>query len=191
MPVPIETVRQAITEHEASLEPADMRVVIVELDKVCAVHGTPAGWDGMVDDYLEAFDGVPFDLVKVACKHARLDLKFFPKPAELRAPIRDELNARRDTLRRLRTAEMKAKPAKHQPEPPRERTPEELAAVAAAKEAALQALSAGPVKAMPAERDDLKPQRDDSTAAARRRVAEGLAGFRKVERTAQPWGDSQ
>lgn len=186
-----EVVRQAIAEHEGLLAPADIRAVAIELDRICDAHGTPANWDRRVNDYLEAFEDVPVDLVQKACRWGRLDSTFFPKPAELRKAIMAELNERRDTLRRLRTAAMKAKPAKHQPEPPRERTPAELAAAAAAKEAALQALSAGPARAMPTDRDDLRPVRDDSTAAARRRVAEGLAGFRKVERTAQPWGAAQ
>ena len=191
VPVPAEAVATAIAEHEASLIPADIRAVAIELDRLCDTHGTPADWERRVDDYLEAFEDVPLDLIKKACKHGRLEIKFFPKPAELRAAIKADLNERRDALRRLRTAAMKAKPAKHQPEPTRERTPEQLAAAAAAKEQACQALSAGPARAMPRSSDDLRQQNDDSYAAARRRVATGLAGFKRIKRSSQPWGAAE
>lgn len=161
------------------MAPADIRAVAVELDRVLAVHGTPADWEGKVDDYLEAFEGVPFDLVQKACKNARLNLKFFPKPAELRAPILDELAERRHALRRLRTAEVKAAP--RLPEPKRERTPEELAASAAMVEAVSQ-MDIGP-RAMPTERSDLFPDDEDRRAAIRR-VQEMTRSFRKIPK---PW----
>jgi hypothetical protein len=153
--------------------------VAVELDRVLAVHGTPADWEGKVDDYLEAFEDVPLDLVQKACKNARLNLKFFPKPAELRAAILDELAERRHALRRLKTAEVKAAP--RLPEPKRERTPEEIAAAAAMVEA-VSKLDIAP-RAMPTDRSDLKPEDTDHREAVRRVMAETRA-FRKVPK---PW----
>lgn len=63
--------------------------------------GLPERWDEMVDFYLEAFDDVPLDLAEQAFKHARLNCKFFPKPAELREPIKDELVKRQAPVHRL------------------------------------------------------------------------------------------
>ncbi|WP_146255331.1 hypothetical protein [Azospirillum sp. TSA6c] len=183
VPVSIETVRNAIAQHEAALMPADIRAVAVELDRVLAVHGTPADWEGKVDDYLEAFEGVPLDLVQKACKNARLNLKFFPKPAELRAPILDELAERRHALRRLRTAEVKAAP--RLPEPPRQRTPEEIAAAAAMVEA-VSKLDAAP-KAMPTDRSDLRPEDDDRRAAILR-VQQETRAFKRIPK---PWEQPQ
>ncbi len=152
----------------------------------------------IVRGYRDALSDIPGDILADAVKatvdrHAYRNL---PTPGDIRARAEAEMRERSDRLRRLRTAKMRAdmdaKARAAEPsDAPRERTPAELAAAAAAKEAALQALSEGPVKAMPAERDDLRQVRDDSTAAARRRVAEGLAGFRKIERPNTPWSAMQ
>lgn len=52
---------------------------------------------------------MPADLVQASLKHLRLTLKWFPKPAELRAPIALELDRRRSVLRRLRSMALKAR----------------------------------------------------------------------------------
>jgi len=147
----------------------------------------------IVRGYRDALADIPGDILADAVKTVvdRHTYRNLPTPGDIRVRAETEMRGRNDILRRLRTAkiraDMDARGRADEPgDAPRERTPEQLAAAAAAKEAALQALSAGPVRVVPAQRDDLV-QRDDSTAAARRRVAEGLAGFRKIERNAQPW----
>ncbi len=129
MPIPLEAVNQAITSAEAALIPADLREIVIELDKTLALFGTPENWDDLAEIYLETFDGIPFDLVREACKATRLRCKWFPKPAELLAPIAEELSRRRHALRRLNTAAMRAQSAKRVDEAPFA-TEEQKAAVA-------------------------------------------------------------
>ncbi len=66
------------------------------------VFGLPDNWDKVAKHYLEAFEDVPLDLVQAALKDVRLTFKFpFPKPADLREPIRQALSERLGTLVRL------------------------------------------------------------------------------------------
>jgi hypothetical protein len=74
------------------------------------MFGMPANWSKVAPFYLEAFEDVPVDLVAVALKHVRKHSKFFPKPAELRAPITSELSARKRALTKLRLAKGSIKP---------------------------------------------------------------------------------
>lgn len=103
--------KHAIQVVETALAPADPRVVAVEVERTLALFGAPENWDDIADFYLEAFEDVPLDLVQVALKHARKSLKFFPRPAELLAPIREELEERHHTARRLRVVAVYAQRA--------------------------------------------------------------------------------
>jgi hypothetical protein len=59
----------------------------VKLDATLAIWKLPDDWAAMAPFYIEALADVPADLVDIALKHVRLNCKWFPKPAELRAPI--------------------------------------------------------------------------------------------------------
>lgn len=183
-----EEVQVAIVAAESALQPADPRLVAVELDRVLAVHGTPANWDRAVGDYLEAFEDVPADLLLRACRHARLELKFFPKPAELRTPILEDLHERTHVLRRLRVAAKSAVPTRKlfAPDPHRiERTPEELATVERDTERARRILASAMLKPIPREAEDLTPDRADLCEALRR-VREETQGMRRIPKAEEP-----
>ena len=187
VPAPLAQVQAAIADAEAALIPADPRAVAVELDRVLAVHGTPKHWDEIADDYLDAFEGVPLDLLQVACKNARLNLKFFPKPGELRAPILAELAERRQALRRLQSAAIQAARAPAAAEPERiDRTPEEIAEAERMAAEAKRALAQAQPMRIPGEPEDLKPERLDERAALRR-VREETRGMRLIPKP-PGWG---
>ena len=65
------------------------------------LYGVPDNWDAIAIFHLEAFEDVPLDLVVRALKTVRRTCRFFPKPAELRGPIKDDLLERIVTRVRL------------------------------------------------------------------------------------------
>lgn len=90
-----------LARWEASCAPADPRSVAVLVEQTLELFGLPDNWDQVADFYLEAFEDVPLDLVKRALKDVRMGCKFFPKPTELRDPIRQDLARRRIQISRL------------------------------------------------------------------------------------------
>lgn len=115
-------------------------MVATLLDGTLDLFGVPENWTSIAPFYLEAFDGVPADLVAAALRTARLNLKWFPKPMELRAPIMDEWSKRKTTAARLRNA---AFLAERQSPPRQPATEEEALAALQTANAAIQALSKG------------------------------------------------
>lgn len=55
------------------------------------LHGEPKNWGAKIGIYFEALRDIPEDLLNTAVKHCIRATQFFPKPAELRAAIADEL----------------------------------------------------------------------------------------------------
>lgn len=142
VPVPVEAVRQQIADIRSSLAPADPRSVAVALDKTIAVFedNRPKNWDDIADTYFEAFEDVPVDLVEKACKYVRIHFKFkWPKPADFREAINEELQQRRHAFRRLQVAEMRAAPAQQIDDSPRA-TPEQIRAVSEMVKSAFQSV---------------------------------------------------
>lgn len=73
----------------ANLRPIDAKVLAVKLADTLSLWKTPDNWTAAQGDwYREALSDLPADLVDLALKHARTHYKFFPKPAELREPVR-------------------------------------------------------------------------------------------------------
>ena len=87
---------------QRACEPADPKAVAVLLEQTLEIFGTPDNWERIAVFYLEAFEDAPLDLVQAALKDVRRTCKFFPKPAELRAPIAKEIGERRHTTWLLR-----------------------------------------------------------------------------------------
>lgn len=90
-----------LEKWEPATIPADPKQVAVLLEQTLAIYGAPDNWSETAEFYLEALEDVPLDLVEKALKHVRLNLKWFPKPSELREPIREELAHRETTVSRL------------------------------------------------------------------------------------------
>jgi hypothetical protein len=128
VPVPKSQLEAIIRQAEASLAPADPKTIAALLDQTLELYGLPDNWDRVVGFYLEAFEGVPVDLVAAALKRVRQTCRFFPKPAELRAPIREEWAKRRQALVKLQIARGLAKEPEPERTPP---TPEQVARVRA------------------------------------------------------------
>ena len=67
------------------------------------LHGEPRNWSTAAPLYMEALADIPPELLAVAVKHAIVSNPYFPKPAELRLSIVDELadfRRRQDDARR-------------------------------------------------------------------------------------------
>lgn len=111
------------------------RAVAVILKPLIDLHGEPKNWATAALLYMEALADIPPDLLALAVKHAITSNPYFPKPAELRLSIADELSA----WRRKRDAERLALLPRPAPEPPA--TMAEKAEVDALVQQALQAIA--------------------------------------------------
>ena len=78
----------------ANLRPMDPKELAVKLEATLAIWPLPDQWPVAAPYYREALADVPADLVDMALKHVRTHLKWFPKPCELRDPIRRILEQR-------------------------------------------------------------------------------------------------
>lgn len=97
LPVPLQT---ALTAARSDLTPIDPKALAVMLKETLALWPLPAEFDTTAKFYREALQDVPLDLVETALRHVRLSSRFFPRPAEIRDAIRDELARRRMRLDR-------------------------------------------------------------------------------------------
>jgi hypothetical protein len=140
------------------------------------------------EDYREALDGLPAELIELAVKRCIRNSTFFPQPAEIRAQIKEELaderrRAAEEWDRRRRDEAIEADRARYliaYERPPR--TPEEIADV----EAKCAAMRAGAIKRVPADPADLDerpPQRGLPDIRA------SLAGWRRVPLPGQDEAD--
>lgn len=64
----------------------------VILKPLIDLHGEPRNWKTAAPLYIEALADIPPELLAVAVKHAITSNPFFPKPADLRLSIVDELS---------------------------------------------------------------------------------------------------
>lgn len=93
--------KQELQPHSATLpknlQPIDPKALAVKLAETLALWKVPDDWSAAKADwYREALADLPDDLVDLALRHARMNYKFFPKPAELREPVQRILSQRRD-----------------------------------------------------------------------------------------------
>lgn len=68
------------------------KAVAVILKPLIDLHGEPRNWLTAAPLYIEALSDIPPELLAVAVKHAITSNPFFPKPADLRLSIVDELS---------------------------------------------------------------------------------------------------
>lgn len=69
------------------LEPADPRKGAAVMEKTLELYGVPDNWDRIVDFYLEAIEDLPLDIIIDLFRTIRMNLKWFPKPSEIRGHI--------------------------------------------------------------------------------------------------------
>src|SRR5262249_55279447 len=129
--------------------------------------------------YLEALADVPPDLVEIALKHVRQNLKWFPKPCELREPIAGVLEARRRAHagRQRRAAEHAAHPRQRDAPPAAAYRPDD-----AIRERAMAEIRETLAAAKPA-RAGIATYRSDTPGANQRRAmlrSAADASFRRV-----------
>jgi hypothetical protein len=103
-------VTENLRDAKRWLEPAAIEVRAAALVPLIELHGTPAGWDQMTPIYLDALADMPPDLLVEAVRRVIRNVKFFPKPAEIRTAIAEELALRKLAVMRLELAARLAKP---------------------------------------------------------------------------------
>lgn len=79
------------------------------------LHGEPRNWATAAPLYIKALSDIPPELLAVAVNHAIASNPYFPKPAELRASIANELGY---YLRRKEEERLAALPKPAEPPPP-------------------------------------------------------------------------
>jgi hypothetical protein len=139
----------ALAEAEAMAQPVDRKALTVLLNRTLKLWKLPEDWPELAPFYLEALADAPQDLVEAALRHCRLNLDWFPRPKHLRAPIEQELQRRKDVLRRVRTMALKAGKGDVEELPWTPATPEEKAQAAEMAQQARTMLKA--VKRVPAD----------------------------------------
>ena len=124
-PEGVDLISAALAEAEANLEAMEVKALTVAVERTLALWTVPDNWDNVAGFYLEALEDVPADLVEVALKSLRQRRRWnnFPKPADLRVPIVDLLNARRVELNTIKT--MLASAARERSAPQYRRPPTE------------------------------------------------------------------
>lgn len=111
------------------------RAIAVILKPLIDLHGMPKNWTTAAPLYIEALADIPLELLAVAVKHSIVSNPYFPKPAELRACISDELA---DYRRRQHDRRLAQLPKPEEPAPP---TAEDIAYVDAIVGAALKGIA--------------------------------------------------
>ncbi len=76
------------------------------LEQTLEMYGVPDNWEKVAVFYLEAVEDLPKDLLEQALKHIRMNLKWFPKPCEIRAPVMDQLAKRKGIISKIQTMKM-------------------------------------------------------------------------------------
>lgn len=116
---------QALSTHsqERRSSMTSGRAIAVLLKPLIDLHGEPKNWKTAAPLYIDALADVPADLLAKAVKYAIAGNPYFPKPADLRLLIVEELNDRRRQEDERRRQSRRTLPA---PPPP---TPEDIAYV--------------------------------------------------------------
>ena len=109
VPVSSERITREMKLARSFLAPTDPKALAVQLVQTLDLYGLPENWGRIAKFYLEALADVPADLVAETMRTARMTLKWFPKPSELRDCIPEEARRRRLALARMRVALTNAK----------------------------------------------------------------------------------
>ena len=97
-PVEASAIRSSLTSFQSTLTPATLQEIGANLLLLTEMFGEPKNWTGKLPLYFEALADLPIDLLCAGVMSCIRHGQFFPKPAEIREPVRDEL-ARRSLAR--------------------------------------------------------------------------------------------
>lgn len=117
------TLRLSISSAKPPSTSIDGKAVAVLLKPLIDLHGKPRNWSTAAPLYIDALSDIPPHLLRLAVKQAIASNPYFPKPAELRASITEELSLYR---REREEARLAALPKLPEPPPP---SPEDIAHV--------------------------------------------------------------
>ncbi len=98
-------VRAELDRWTRLAEPVGVEHAAVMIEQTVALWNdrTPKNWSDIADFYLEAVEDMPPDLLDEALREVRLNSRFFPTPADIRAPVLARLERRKRTRDRLGT----------------------------------------------------------------------------------------
>ena len=108
-PATLPVINLEIRHLTEMLEPATHEVIAAMLRESLTVFDTPKNWAKMAPTYLEALEKYPEWAIADALRSIRLDHKFFPRPAEIRAEIPEQYHRMVLAKMRLETARMIAR----------------------------------------------------------------------------------
>lgn len=89
----------------------------VLLKPLLDLHGKPRNWPTAAPLYIDALSDIPPHLLRLAVKHAIASNPYFPKPAELRASVAEELSLYRREREEARLAALPKLPEPPSPSP--------------------------------------------------------------------------
>ncbi len=85
----------SIHSHARPSTSTSGRAIAVLLKPLIDLHGEPRNWATAAPLYMQALADIPPELLAVAVKHAIASNPYFPKPADLRLSIVEELGHHR------------------------------------------------------------------------------------------------
>ncbi len=68
-------------------EPCQIEQGVTVMEQTLELYGMPNNWNRIVEFYLEAIEDLPLDAIIDMMRTCRMNLKWFPKPSELRSYI--------------------------------------------------------------------------------------------------------
>jgi hypothetical protein len=108
-PATVDQIAAEVERHTAALVPVDRRTLLVVADPVLALFPMPDNWEDQAQAWYAALYDIPEDLIRSAFERVARNCRFWPRPAEVRAQIAQELMERKVAANRLRVALTKAK----------------------------------------------------------------------------------
>ena len=76
------------------------------MEQTLELYGVPDNWNSTAIFYLEAVEDLPLDLLEKALKHIRMNLKWFPKPCEIRSPVAADLGKRKAIIGKIKSMQL-------------------------------------------------------------------------------------
>jgi hypothetical protein len=107
-PATVDEIAAQVERHTQALVPVDPRALVVLATEKLVLYPLPENWKQQAPAWYGALADIPEDLIRTAFDRVAKNCKFWPRPAEVRAQIGQELMQRRVAANRLKAALGKA-----------------------------------------------------------------------------------
>lgn len=108
-PATVDSIAAEVARHVAALVSVDPKALVVLATEKLVLFPIPENWKQQAPAWYGALADIPEDLIRIAFDRVARNCKFWPRPAEVRAQIAQELADRRVAANRLKVALSKAK----------------------------------------------------------------------------------